>query len=508
MAFLKSFISNALFLPAFVLSAQNVNRPVPKQLPPYEFVRFDTSYHGYYLTAPFRLGGNAGDIPEPAMILDADGYLAWYMQTDARSLLDFKYFPEYQQYSYILFHNPDSAQFMLMDTGFQPVDSFTTVNGFAPDPHEFQITSNQTYWVAGISDSVMDLSAYLFNGVPGSANTHAVGFVVQEFDEDHNLIFQWNSNDHIHPSKAYLFYGYNPANFDYCHGNSVTEDSDGHLLISFRHLNAVYKINRFTGQIIWELGGKTSSFSFPNDPGFSGQHDARRLPNGNIALFDNANMAAPPKRSRAVEYSLDTVNWIAQKVWEYQYNPGFFAVAMGNHQTTESRLHLVNFGLNFRPNPSFVLTDDAGNLLSELFFQDSSMSYRSSISDIPFDDTQRPAINCTQNGSTITLSAAPGYDRYEWSTGAESQSITLSLTGVYQVWVNYGAGMIGSEPRLVSSLADACAVSSVETPDPGAPPAIDGYFDLLGRKMERPEKGRLYVIRYKNGWSKILLRQE
>ncbi len=503
---LRRCFINWIFLLILFSSAygQNFNRPVPKHIPPYEFVLYDTSYQGYFLTTPFKLGDAGPNTPKPVMILDAKGYLSWYMLSDARNLLDFKFFSEHQLYSFIKYQTPDDINFMLMDPGFQLVDSFTTTNGFAPDPHDFQITAGQTYLLTGISDSIMDLSAYLFNGVPGSPATHAIGFVIQEFDQNHNLLFQWNSNDYIHPSKAYQFYGYAAANFDYCHGNAVAEDWDGNLLVSFRHLNAVYKINRLNGQIMWELGGKNSSFAFPNDPGFSGQHDVRRLPNGNISVFDNANMAAFPQISRAVEYSIDTVNWVAKKVWEYKYSPGFLGSAMGNHQTTEDRNHLINYGLDFRPNPSFVLTDDAGNLLSELFFQDSSMSYRSTISEIPFNDFERPAITCTQNGNNIILSAPTGYDQYEWSTGAQMSSITISNTGTYQVWVNYGAGMIGSEPFLIGNLQNACPVSGVETAEPPQQQIISGYFDLSGRKITHPLAGYWYLVRYESGKSKLL----
>ncbi len=167
MAFSEIFYHLILFIPAFCAFGQNFNRPVPNYIPPYEFVLYDTSYHGYYLTAPFRLGAG-NQTPVPAMILDSKGYLVWYMLSDALNLLDFKYSPEHELYSFIKFKTPDNVRFTLMDTGFQLVDSFTTVNGFAPDPHDFQITAGETYLVTGISDSIMDLSAYLFNGMPGS----------------------------------------------------------------------------------------------------------------------------------------------------------------------------------------------------------------------------------------------------------------------------------------------------------------------------------------------------
>jgi hypothetical protein len=351
-----------LFL-ASVASAQPVQRPVPAGVPAYSFEVFDSTVNGYYLATPFRFGAANMTGVLPLIILDAQGYLLWYLPQNARNLINFKYHPEQEIYTYgKSTAGPLSLRNHVLDKHFQPLDSFATVQGVEPDAHDFLPTSNQTYLVAGAKDSIMDLSAFLFNGTPGSPTTHAIGFVVQEFDEDHNLLFSWNSNDFIHPSEAYGFYGYNANNFDYCHGNTIEEDTDGHLLLSFRHLNAVYKIHRQTGAVLWKLGGKSSSFTFTNDLGFSGQHDVRRLPNGNIALFDNANTSPPPRISRAVEYALDTLTWTATKVWEYRYQPGFFSPAMGGHQTTETRQHLLSYGLIFRPHPSFVLTNDAGAL--------------------------------------------------------------------------------------------------------------------------------------------------
>lgn len=500
-----------LFCGTGVLFGQNFNRPVPRQVPSYEFVQYDSSYTGYYLTAPFRLGANAGgtDALQHALILDANGYLFWYLSVDVRSLPDFKYHPKQQLYSFVKFRNPKNAFFMLMDTHFELVDSFTTVNGILPDIHDFQITAGNTYLLAGASDSIMDLSAYLFNGMPGSPATHAIGFVVQEFDEDHNLLFQWNSNDYIHPTASYLFYGYSAANFDYCHGNTIEEDTDGNLLLSFRHLNAVYKIDRHTGKVLWQLGGKTSSFTFPNDPGFSGQHDVRRLPNGNISLYDNANMAAPPRISRAVEYALDTLTWTASKVWEYKHTPGFFSPAMGNHQTTADRQHLIHYGLNYRPHPSFVQTDDAGKVVAKMYFADTVMSYRSFLFDLPLADIQRPVITCAQNNGTVTLFAPQGYERYEWSTGETAASITVQQTGTYQVWVNQGIGMLGSEPFHIQQLDQACPVSSVGSAAGVENQTIIGYYDLLGRAITSPQGPvsgtQIYIVQYADGRSKLMV---
>ncbi|MBK8556865.1 MAG: aryl-sulfate sulfotransferase [Lewinellaceae bacterium] len=485
------------------VSGQMFNRPVPADVPVYEFVQYDSLDHGNYLTAPFNISAVSSNTPKPAMILDHNGYLLWYKLVDAPSLLDFKYFTTQNLFAFIEFQDPNDIRFTLLTADLQPYDIFTTVNGVMPDVHDFGISMDQTYLVSGIKDSIMDLSGYLFNGMQGSPQTNAIGFVVQEFSAAHELLFQWNSNDYIHPSLAYEQYGYSENAFDYAHGNAIFEDTDKGLLLSFRNMNAVYKINRNTGAIEWILGGKQSSFTFSNDAGFSGQHDVQRLPNGNISIFDNGNLGFPVPRSRAVEYELDTVNWVATKVWEYLYNPAFLSPAMGNHQTTAERQHLVNYGLNYRPNPSFVLTNDDGTLSSALFFQDSFMSYRSFLYDFTIDPEQRPTIQCQQQNGMVTLSAAAGFDQYAWSTGDNSTSIQVTQPGTYQVWANYGVGMLGSEPFVVVDVNNTCPSSGTLSPNPFGQQNITGYYDLLGRKITRPLKGSLCVVRYENGVSKI-----
>lgn len=492
------------------LSAQTPNRPVPPGVPPYTFVRYDTSDHGYYLGTPFRINAPpSGDKMLPLVILDPDGYLFWYRLIRTSNLADFKYDPLRQRYSYINYQKPDELWYTLLDSQLQPLDSFSTLQGIAPDAHDVQQTSAQTLLLPGTLDSIMDLSAYVFDGVPGAKQTRVKGFVIQEIDEaSRQLVFQWNSIEHLHPSLAYGAYGYSAANFDYCHGNSIDQDAQGDLLVSFRHLNAVVKIRRADGSVAWQLGGKASSFTFANDAGFSGQHDARWLPNGHIAVFDNANTAPEPKVSRAVEYQLDTLNWVATKVWEYLPQPGFYSPAMGSHQTTPERLHLINYGLVYRPSPSVQLTDDQGALLSEWVLGNFDMTYRSFLYDIPTASLQRPLIQCAWQNGQLTLSAPPGHLRYAWSTGDTTASLVVPAAGVYQVWVDQGAGMLGSQPFVVEDLSTACPVSATEAPEPPADVWVRGYFDLLGRPVSAPEAGQVVVVAYSNGVGKLVVWRE
>jgi Arylsulfotransferase (ASST) len=483
--------------------AQNFNRPIPANYYPYQFIE-NNSISGYFLTCPIKLNVPPNDpnyyAPTPTL-LDSNGFIVWYMANEATNIGDFKYFENEQLFGYIRTAN-GHASYQLLDLNLNLIDSFTNLNNVGADAHEFQILSNGNYVIGGIKDSIMNLVGYTFNGTPGSAATTVEAYVVQEFDPSHQLVFEWNSLDHIFPTEAYDIYGYNVNGFDYCHGNSIEEDTDGNLIISFRHLNAVYKIDHLTGNVIWILGGKSSDFTFPNDGGFSGQHDARRLPDGTISLYDNANSAPPPRKSRGVIYSLDTINWTATRTWQYIHTPAFFARAMGNHQINGSNKHIINYGWNYRPNPSVLVADHLGMIDAQINFADSVVSYRSYLNQIPFSFNQ-PEIICTNDGANIVLSAPSGFTEYLWSTGDTTASIIANQSDTFQVWVNYGAGYLGSTPFFYDQLLSNCAIGIEELANEIEVVQFIGYYDLLGREVEFPIAGQLYIARYSNGKNEI-----
>jgi hypothetical protein len=99
-------------------------------------------------------------------------------------------------------------------------------------------------------------------------------------------------------------------------------------------MDEITKIDRSTGDILWRLGANAvnNEFTFIGDSrAFSHQHDIRRLPNGDITLFDNGNYD-DPEVSRGVEYRLDETAKTATMVWEYHHNPEIFGGFMGDVQ--------------------------------------------------------------------------------------------------------------------------------------------------------------------------------
>ena len=80
--------------------------------------------------------------------------------------------------------------------------------------------------------------------------------------------------------------------WDAHHCNAIDRFPNGDFLISCRHTDALYKISREHGSIIWRLGGTNSDFQLTGNAKFSRQHHARVLEHNEthtlITLFDNA----------------------------------------------------------------------------------------------------------------------------------------------------------------------------------------------------------------------------
>lgn len=499
-----NFITLFLFL-CNLLIAQITPPIVPDSIYSYQFENTNLSSNGLLLTTPFKLftpPGSSGYITPYPQILDQDGSTAWFSKKVKTNCLDFKYYPNENIYSYTTIIG--SPKVVLLNSDLEIIDTITVING-TMDVHDIQRANNGNWLIASYYLDTVDLSASSFGSVQGDDSTVIVGFGVQEIDPSNNIVFEWNSNDYINPTEGYLFYGYDSTNYDYCHGNALEEDIDGNLLLSFRHLNSIYKIDRISGQVIWKLGGKSSDFTFSNDYGFSGQHDIRRLANGNYSLFDNANMASS-NISRGVEYSLDTVNWTALKVDEFIHPDQFFARAMGSYQKLDNADRVLCYGLIYEPYPNVSFFNSNHEVIASLRFQDSVVSYRAHY--YPNLTLPRPLITCEDIAGTTYISGPDGASEYLWSTGETTQSITVTQVDTFQVWVPYGSGYIGSHTFIVSDLSNPCLNATIEEQSIEFKGPFKLY-DLMGREVKTPEPFQVYIKLYSNGTSeKFMILEE
>ena len=275
------------------------------------------------------------------LILDNQGEPVYYQKVpETYYVTDFKLLPN-GQLAYWM-----ANAYHLLDDHYNEVFTVTAKNGFIGpiDPHELQLLLPNGNYLYMISfDRIVDMSQIVPGGNPQAIVT---GLVIQEQDPDDNVVFQWNSFDHIPISDT--IQALTMPIIDYMHGNALELDRDGNILLSSRHLNEITKIDHQTGEIIWRLGGKKNEFTISSpfiadDPHFYLQHDIRRLANGNISLFDNHN-DHPPLNSRGAEYYLNESDKIALLVDQYRNTPDLFTPFAGNYQHLSNGNTAIGWG--------------------------------------------------------------------------------------------------------------------------------------------------------------------
>ncbi|MCB0815049.1 MAG: aryl-sulfate sulfotransferase, partial [Flavobacteriales bacterium] len=286
-----------------------------------------------------------------------------------------------------------------------------------------------------------------------------------ELDADEQLVWEWHLADHfdfleVDPARLT-----NPNNVDWSHCNALELDTDGNILLSNRHFNSIIKVNRSTGEVMWSLGGVSNDFDFVGDPGFWGQHDIRRLPNGHITLFDNGLADTHP--CRGVEYALDEVAMTATPVWSRNFGSTTWSRAMGSMQRLEDGNTLVAWGALQPDNAAFTVYRPDSSRLCELRFADTLVTYRAYYFEELAFDLPRPGISCSSVEGGYLLSAEPGWPNYVWSNGATGQSTFVGALDTVYVEVPAGPmlGWFRSPPYVVAS---ECITSGLEDRTAGA----------------------------------------
>lgn len=153
--------------------------------------------------------------------------------------------------------------------------------------------------------------------VGGRADAIVVGDGYLEFSPAGELINSWSIFDHLDPlasQDAGSFWDQKfgePAE-DWTHANSISQDVDGHYLMSLNALDQAIKIHRETGEIMWSLGRDGDFIFDPADAAFRNQHTFWGLGNNRYTVFDNQGAGS---FSRGMEFELDAETGVAELVF-------------------------------------------------------------------------------------------------------------------------------------------------------------------------------------------------
>ena len=232
----------------------------------------------------------------------------------------------------------------IMDSTYAVIDSFQMKNGYETDFHEFKLLPNGHAMMMSYHNVSFDMSKIIPGG---NTNVILVIDIIQEQDKDKNVVFEWRDIDYMPITETET--DLTQARVHPRTVNGFDLDDDGNILASLRELSSIIKISRETGEIMWRMG-KTGDYTYFDDHAenvpyyHARQHNVKRLPNGNISIFDNGEFHTPPY-SRGVEYKVDEVNKTSTLVSEFRYpNGNIFTATAGNAEKLPNGGWFIGYG--------------------------------------------------------------------------------------------------------------------------------------------------------------------
>lgn len=414
----------------------------------------------------------AATIPAPAgtyppgaqpglMIFDRNGWLVWFRPLPETTEKPFNFLVQTYKGKPVLtwFQGnlgpgfATSGEYFLADDAYTTITTVKGSEGIPPDLHEFLLTSEGTALH----------TAYEHLPGPRLYNGHAMEVDVATGD----LVFDWSCYPAVPVSKTFL-----PGNADYFHINSIDlwPGSGRNLLVSSRNTSAVYLIERATKAILWQAGGKGSSFTMEG-PGtrYEYQHDARALPDGSgFSVFDDASPPSPEHQAWAKTLRVDTTTRQVRLVKQFAHTTVPLVVdSQGDNQLLTDGSRFVGWGSV----PYFSQFDPDGTMVLDGRFPTGVESYRT----FTYDWVGKPRLDelafVVRRGATagsfdgyVSWNGATQVDRWLVTAGTSTSTLTSRAlvarhgfeTGIHftasgatemQVTaVDFSGEMIGSSP--------------------------------------------------------------
>jgi len=345
---------------------------LPADFPAYS-VTADHPTPGHVFIAPFSY--TATTLPVFLMILSELGDVLFYRRLGV-SAFDFKEHVLANGTTRYSYNTSDVVT--VLDESFRPIAQHAVqATGNHPahaiDVHDFVMFDDEHFIVAAAVDKIVNnVPAELPHPVSGARVQAAF---VQEVQSG-QVVFEWDSTDH--PELYALSTDGNDfssaaTSADYAHFNAVIVDpNDQNLILSFRHLDAVLKIRRSDGSIMWRLGGPNDSFGTTPEQKTSHQHFPVILPDGRLQVYDNGNAT---QATRIVTYRL---NEQAGTIDAFDAFPlGSYTWAMGSVQVMGASSMFLGLGARSVVGPDVMEIDRAtGKHTFELTFGDTYETYR------------------------------------------------------------------------------------------------------------------------------------
>lgn len=384
---------------------------------------------GDLFLAPYAGPGQYGP-----MILDPHGGLVWFKRLAPGARAADLRAQEYGGRAVLTWwEDPLVAQgrrdagIAIADGSYRTVQIVRAGNGYQPDLHAFEITPQGTALFTVYDAIRCDLSRQ-----GGPAEGAVADTVFQEVDLRSGLVrFEWHALDHVALADSYQPVGAGSPRspWDWFHINAVAAQGTT-VLVDSRNTWAAYDVDRRSGQTLWRLGGKESSFAMGPGAAPAWQHDARAGANGTITFFDNGGTPKVHSQSRVIVVALDTAAMTAKLISSFTHLKPLLAASQGDFQPLGGGGEwMVGWGQE----PFFSEFSGTGQLLFDAHLPASYQSY--TVFKYPWAGTpaERPRVGVRAGGhGALTVYAswngATGVSGWRVLGGSSSRSLATVAT--------------------------------------------------------------------------------
>ena len=273
------------------------------------------------------------------IVIDNSGRIVWYHHFPNGPGLNFQAQPNGRYTARPPSSAGQIAKWIELDPLGDTTRALTCGRNLQPRLHDMIARPDGSYWMICDEVRTIDLSAQ-----GRSSQSRVTGAVVQKLSPSGDVLFEWNVFDHFEVDLSVLEpTEINGVSVNWTHGNALDLDGDGNLLVSFRNLNEIAKIDTQTGAVIWRLGGKQNQFTFENvlTPAFRHQHGIRAAGTSRVLLLDNLGESSG---SRMELYEIDEVHRTARLIRSNASSAGLVAFIGGSTQSLSGGNTLVSFG--------------------------------------------------------------------------------------------------------------------------------------------------------------------
>ena len=301
------------------------------------------------LPADLRAYTAAGPAPSPGyvvfsagsygLVIDNTGRVVWYHRFPNGVGLNFQAQPNGRYAARPPTVSGEVASWVEIAATGTITRTLACARGLSPRMHDLIVEPDGSYWLLCDEVRTMDLSAQ-----GGSPQARVLGTGVQRRSPAGDVLFEWSPFDHLAVELSVLDAADRSTPvINWTHGNALDLDRDGNLLLSFRNLSEVTKVNTVTGAVMWRMGGAHNEFAFENAtaPPFSRQHGVRATGDGQLLLLDNLGHSFG---SRAERYEVDAARHTARLSGSYASSAGLIAQVGGTTQALADGHTLVSFG--------------------------------------------------------------------------------------------------------------------------------------------------------------------